>query len=99
MSIFKISELSKKTGINIETIRYYEKIGAINKASRGENAYRYFNQHAIEQLEFIKTCRSLGFTMQEIKAFNQLIKIFWSFSFKKHFLFCCWMNKTQAFCM
>lgn len=72
MSIFKISELSKKTGVNIETIRYYEKIGAINKASRGENAYRYFNQHAIEQLEFIKTCRSLGFTMQEIKAFNQL---------------------------
>ena len=69
---FKISELSKKTSINLETIRYYEKIGVIDKAVRGDNGYRYFSQTAVEQLEFIKTCRSLGFSMDEIKSLNQL---------------------------
>lgn len=68
----KISELSKKTGVNIETIRYYERVGVIDKATRGDNTYRYFSQAAVEQLEFIQTCRSLGFTIDEIKAVNQL---------------------------
>jgi DNA-binding transcriptional MerR regulator len=69
---YKISELSKITGINPETIRYYEKIGAIDKAVRHENGYRHFSKTAVEQLEFIKTCRSLGFNMDEIKSLNQL---------------------------
>lgn len=64
---FKINELSKASGVNLETIRYYEKLGLITAAQRQKNGYRIFNEKQLIQLRFIKTCRSIGFSLEEIK--------------------------------
>ncbi len=69
---FKISELSKASGVNLETIRHYEKLGLITPAQRQENGYRIFGEKQLSQLRFIKTCRSIGFSLEEIKRLCRL---------------------------
>ena len=66
-TFFKVSELSQQTGIHTETIRYYEKIGLLPPPKRSNNGYRCYTTDSVQQLLFIKTCRSLGFSLEEIK--------------------------------
>lgn len=66
-------ELSKKTGVNAETIRYYEKIGLINEPERAANGYRVYGVTHLKNLSFIKRCRELGFTLKEIAALLALV--------------------------
>ena len=76
----KISELSKSTHTNIETIRYYEKQGVQQPSKRLANGYRYYDEESVEQLKFIKKCRTLGFSLENIKALNRI-----KFSMKDHY--------------
>ena len=69
---FKISELSKTSGVNLETIRYYEKLGLIDAATRQANGYRLFSEKQLNQLSFIKSCRMIGFSLEEIKQLLEL---------------------------
>ena len=68
----KIHELSKQSGIHLETIRYYEKMGLMPEPKRLANGYRNYNEASLKQLKFIKTCRSLDFSLAEIKFFNEM---------------------------
>ena len=68
----KIHELSKQSGIHLETIRYYEKMGLMPEPKRLANGYRDYDEASLKQLKFIKTCRSLDFSLAEIKFFNAL---------------------------
>ncbi len=54
-----IGELSQATGVEIETIRYYEKSGLLSKPQRSSNDYRMFGQRQLQQLSFIRHCRAL----------------------------------------
>lgn len=72
LTFFKKGELSRLTGINLETIRYYEKIELLSQPQRAENGYRLFTQCHINELNFIKICRSLGFSIDEIKQLKAL---------------------------
>lgn len=65
---FTIKNLSILSGVPAETIRFYEKSGLIAPAVRAANGYRHFNRRHLAQLRFIKTCRSLGFDLAEIKT-------------------------------
>lgn len=76
----KISELSKSTHTNIETIRYYEKQGVLQSPKRLVNGYRYYDEESVEQLKFIKKCRTLGFSLENIKALNRI-----KFSMEDHY--------------
>jgi MerR family Zn(II)-responsive transcriptional regulator of zntA len=64
-----INELSKKAGISIHTIRFYEKSGLI-KGFRNEdvksNNYFHYDEETVEKLEFINDAKSIGFTIREI---------------------------------
>ena len=71
-NILKKSELSCLTGIGGETIRYYEKIGLLDAPSRDSNGYRIFTKHHLKQLNFIKMCRHLGFSIDTIKQIQRL---------------------------
>lgn len=63
-----ISELSQKTGVSKDTIRFYEKAGLLDSNSkRGENNYRYYDDEAVARLAFIRQGKVLGFTLSEIK--------------------------------
>lgn len=68
-----ISELSQKTGVSKDTIRFYEKAGLLNSNNkRGENNYRNYDDEAVSRLEFIKHGKSLGCRLSEIKkAMNE----------------------------
>ena len=64
-----INELSKKTGISVHTIRFYEKSGLI-EGKRDEsvhsNNYFHYDEVTVEKLEFISDAKSVGFTIKEI---------------------------------
>jgi len=65
-----VNELSKKTGLSIHTIRYYENLGMI-KGLTDENVtsnnYKHYDANTIERLEIIIEAREVGFTLAEIK--------------------------------
>jgi MerR family transcriptional regulator, copper efflux regulator len=64
-----INELSKKTGITVHTIRFYEKSGLI-KGKRNENIksnnYFHYDDETVEKLELLRDAKSIGFTINEI---------------------------------
>ena len=64
---FQIGKLARQTGLAVGTIRYYSDRGLLQPATRGDNGYRYYNQDAVRQVEFIKKAQALGFTLEEIK--------------------------------
>lgn len=66
-------ELSKKTGVNSETIRYYEKVNLIPEPARTPNGYRVYGDAHIKRLVFIRRCRELGFALKEVTALLDLV--------------------------
>ena len=68
----KVNELSKRTGIHLETIRYYEKQGILPEPKRQANGYRSYDEESVALLMFIKNCRQLGFSLEDIKQLNVL---------------------------
>ena len=64
---FKIGELARRTGVKIETIRYYEKSGVMPSPSRSAAGYRLYGQDHERRLRFIRRCRELGFSMTDIR--------------------------------
>ncbi len=61
-----IGEISRRTGVNIETIRYYERIEVMPKPKRSEGGQRLYNESQLNRLGFIKRSRELGFSLKEI---------------------------------
>ena len=62
-----IGTLAKQAGVNPGTIRYYEAVGVLPPAQRGENRYRLYPQETVELLQFITKAKAFGFTLFEIK--------------------------------
>jgi MerR family mercuric resistance operon transcriptional regulator len=65
---FAIGRLAGETGVHIETIRYYERIGLMAKAPRSAGGRRVYDQAAARRLGFIRRARELGFSIDEIRA-------------------------------
>jgi MerR family transcriptional regulator, mercuric resistance operon regulatory protein len=63
-----IGALSRLTGVNIETIRYYEKIELTRKPPRTRGGHRSYAQEHVERLRFIGRARALGFGIEGIRA-------------------------------
>lgn len=64
----KIGELAKATGTQVETVRYYEREGLLPTPLRTEGNYRIYGADHIERLSFIRHCRSLDMTLDEIRT-------------------------------
>jgi MerR family transcriptional regulator, copper efflux regulator len=62
-----IGELSKRTGIPVKTIRYYEDLRILVSPKRTESEYRVYSDHDIEKLLFVKKAKDLGLTLAEIR--------------------------------
>ena len=67
-----IGELSRRTGCNIQTIRYYEQIGSLPRTVRTEGGQRRYGTSAVQRLGFIRHARDLGF---DIAAIRELISL------------------------
>jgi MerR family transcriptional regulator, mercuric resistance operon regulatory protein len=70
---YAIGEISRKTGVNIETIRYYERIGIMTKPDRTASGYRQFSYEHLKRLSFIRKSRVLGFRLEEIRALLSMV--------------------------
>ncbi|HRE35981.1 MAG: transcriptional regulator [Sphingopyxis sp. 65-8] len=68
----KIGELSRATGTNIETIRYYERIGLLPAPARTDANYRSYGDAHRARLRFVRHSRELGFTIDEIRSLLDL---------------------------
>lgn len=66
-SILRISELSERTGCAIETIRFYEREGLLPEPSRTAGNFRLYGRGHVERLSFIRHCRYLDMTLDEIR--------------------------------
>jgi MerR family transcriptional regulator, Zn(II)-responsive regulator of zntA len=63
----KIGEVARRAGVGVETLRFYERSGLLNRPARTDGGYRLYDAGALKRLEFIKRAQSLGFTLEEIK--------------------------------
>ena len=68
-----IGKVAKITDCNIETIRYYEKIGLLQEPERSEGGFRLYTNEEIKRLNFIKRARRLGFSLDEIRGLLELV--------------------------
>ncbi len=68
-----IGEISRRTGVNIETIRYDERIEVMPKPNRSEGGQRLYDESQLNRLGFIKRSRELGFSLKEICTLLALV--------------------------
>ncbi|SKA28742.1 DNA-binding transcriptional regulator, MerR family [Enhydrobacter aerosaccus] len=66
--MMSIGTLSKKSGVHIETIRYYERAGVLPKARRAPNGRRVYGHEDTGRLAFIRQARELGFELISVRA-------------------------------
>lgn len=64
---FHIGQVSRQTGVSVDTIRFYEKEKLLREPVRSEGGFRLFGAVDIEQLKFIRNAQELGFALGEIK--------------------------------
>ncbi|WP_375586689.1 MerR family transcriptional regulator [Acinetobacter baumannii] len=67
-----IGQLSKKADVPIDTIRYYEKVGVLDRIQRSENNYRVYTDQTLADLLFIKHCRELDISLSDIKTLKEM---------------------------
>lgn len=63
-----ISKIAKETGINIETVRFYERKGLIEQPKKPLDGYRHYPIATVNRIHFIKRSQELGFTLKEIEG-------------------------------
>ena len=63
----QIGEIAKRSGVSVDTVRFYEKRKLIPSVSRSQSGYRLFRSETVEQILFIKQAQELGFSLDEIK--------------------------------
>lgn len=68
-----IGDLSRRTGVNIETIRYYERVAMIKAPPRTSGGHRAYDEETQRQLGFVKRCRDLGFSLDEIRTLLAMV--------------------------
>jgi MerR family mercuric resistance operon transcriptional regulator len=62
----KIGEVSKRSGVGVEALRFYERSGLIDPPGRTGGGYRQYDASVLDRLEFIKRAQALGFSLNEI---------------------------------
>ncbi len=72
---FPIGVLARETGVNIETIRYYEKEGILPNPARSAGGHRMYRQEDLKRLFFIRRSRELGFSIKEVSSLLSLVHV------------------------
>jgi len=72
MKSMTIGHLAREAGVNLETVRYYERRGLLPKPPRSASGYRLFPTDAARRLRFIRRAQELGFSLKEIRELLSL---------------------------
>lgn len=67
-----IGTLAKQGGVNIETIRYYQRRGLLQEPAKPPQGFRRYSMKSVERVRFIKRAQNLGFTLEEIHGLLDL---------------------------
>lgn len=68
-----IGELAKQAGVNVQTVRYYERVKLLPAAHRWpDSGYRDYDEDALLRLRFIRSAKELGFALREIRELIDL---------------------------
>ncbi|MDE1933562.1 helix-turn-helix domain-containing protein [Bradyrhizobium sp.] len=70
---FQRAALAERTGCNLETVRYYEKVGLLPEPPRTATGYRNYNSTHERRLRFVLRARELGFSLDEIRQLLRLV--------------------------
>lgn len=65
-------DLARRTGVNAETIRYFERVGILASPQRTEGGHRVYDQNHVRALSFIHRARGLGFSPDQVRAIVEL---------------------------
>lgn len=65
---YRIGEAAAASGVSAANIRYYEKEGLLPPASRSENSYRLYDDTELHQLRFIRMCRTMDMSLEEVRT-------------------------------
>ncbi len=68
----RTGELAGRAGVNVETLRYYERRGLLDEPPRTAGGYREYPARAVELLRFVKRAQQLGFTLDEVEELLHL---------------------------
>lgn len=62
----RIGEVARRSGVGVETLRFYERRGLLGRPARSEANYRVYGEAVLERLAFIKRAQAIGFTLDEV---------------------------------
>ena len=68
----RIGELAAKAGVNIQSVRFYERRRILREPPRTASGYRVYAKSDVEDIGFVKQCQELGFTLKEIRPLLEL---------------------------
>ncbi len=71
-TLVTIGHAAKRTGLSAKMIRHYEQAGLLHKANRTEAGYRLYNSQQLQQLNFIRQARALGFSIAQVSSLLDL---------------------------
>lgn len=66
------SQVAAEAGVNVETLRYYERRGLLAEPERSESGYRFYQPGAVRTVRFVKRAQTLGFTLEEVDSLLHL---------------------------
>lgn len=72
MPVHTIGQVARQSGVDVETIRFYERKGLIPQPPRPESGFRRYPQEAVTRIRFIRRSKALGFSLREIKELLSL---------------------------
>ena len=67
-ALYKIGEAAARSGVSTANIRYYEKEGLLSAGARSESSYRLYSDAEIHQLRFIRLCRAMDMSLDEVRS-------------------------------
>lgn len=71
-SVFSTGEVAEQAGVNIQTVRYYERRGLLPAPARKPSGYRQYENDHVVRIRFIKRAQELGFTLSEVEELLSL---------------------------
>src|SRR5438552_8833735 len=72
MEKLRTAEVARRGGVNLQSVRFYERQGLLRRPARSPNGYRAFSQEDVARLRFIKRAQELGFSLKEVAELIEL---------------------------
>jgi len=71
----RIGELARQAGVNVQTVRFYEREGLLAAPARTRAGYRQYQPADLERLRLIRSCQEIGFTLRDVQEVLELHRV------------------------